>query len=134
MSRDVDALTRRVLGAVAELELVHNVMAENGPALENVGRELLRQHRKWGEQNHPDGTGQTYAAAVREAARQATDKAAAAGNLTWRLILLEEVWEALAETDEDLLARELEQVAAVAVQWRTTITRRQARRLEEPTA
>jgi len=36
---------------------------------------------------------------------------------TWEMILLEEVWEALAETDPVKLRAELIQVAAVAVAW-----------------
>jgi hypothetical protein len=43
----------------------------------------------------------------------------------WDVILMEEVYEALAEKDPDRLRAELVQVAAVAVQWIDCINRRQ---------
>jgi hypothetical protein len=46
--------------------------------------------------------------------------------LTWRDILLEEVYEAFAETDSDRLREELIQVAAVALSWVDAIDRRKS--------
>jgi hypothetical protein len=63
--------------------------------LDEVQDERRRQDAKWGEQNHPDGT-----------------------------IALEEVFEALVETDPAKLRDELLQVAAVAVAWVEAIDRR----------
>lgn len=119
-------------------------MAENPTiaVLVEVRMERHRQDAKWGEQNHPDGTGAmcmrdgrptadpTILEVRRERAqleRQACDEAALAGRLTWRHILREEVAEACAEDDPAKLRAELVQVAAVAVKWIEAIDRRQAR-------
>lgn len=119
-------------------------MAENPTiaVLVEVRMERHRQDAKWGEANHPDGTG---AMCIRDgrpvadpiilevrreraqADRQACDEAACAGRLTWRHILREEVSEACAEDDPAKLRAELVQVAAVAVKWIEAIDRREAR-------
>ncbi|MEV7011673.1 hypothetical protein [Streptosporangium sp. NPDC051022] len=118
-----DALTVDVyLGAATDEE--HKLRAE-----------LARQDEKFGEQNHPDGTGEAftnefgtiigpYLAKVHQ---RLCLEAADNGTLTWRHILLEEVYEALAETDPERLKAELLQVAAVAMQWRRAIDRWAAR-------
>lgn len=114
--------------------------------------ERRRQDEKWGEQNHPDGTGEHSmplsrivfhrpaapggrhcASELALLAKEATDRAARAGMVTWTDILLEEVFEALAEDDSDKLRTELVQIAAVATQWVEAIDRRQRVPLE-PTA
>lgn len=84
--------------------------------------ERLRQNEKWGEQNHPNGTAGRYAT-LANFYREATDLAASDGSLTYRHILLEEVFEAMAEDDPAKLRIELIQVAAVAVQWVEAIDR-----------
>lgn len=90
-----------------------------------VRREREAQDAKWGEQNHPDGTGLTLLDLERaEVARERCKEAAAEGRLTWRDILLEEVAEALAEADPELLRAELVQVAAVAHAWVEALDRR----------
>ena len=112
-----------------------------------IAQEVLaerdRQDTKWGEQNHPDGTGPrvhslsrlrhpgaephldvTLASDLAQAAKVATDTAADEGVLSWSDILLEEVFEALAEDDLDKLRNELIQTAAVAQQWVQAIDRR----------
>lgn len=114
-------------------------------AAQDVTTERARQDAKWGEQNHPDGTGERsiplgrivyhgpavpengdkhYAFGLALMAKQATDQAARAGTVTWADILLEEVFEALAEGDTARLRTELIQVAAVAQQWAEAIDRR----------
>jgi hypothetical protein len=110
-------------------------------AAADVAAERARQDAKWGEQHHPDGTGpdvRPLAALVANAHAQATapwlaarapsitDTKANAGQVTWRDILLEEVFEALAEDDPAHLRTELVQVAAVAQQWAEAIDRRAA--------
>jgi hypothetical protein len=108
-------------------------------ALAHVENELYRQDEKWGEQNHPDGTGRDCcpnewtiggsdtALELAEYAKEDNAAAVGRGDLTWRGILLEEVWEALAEPEgSDELRTELIQVAAVAVQWVRAIDRRRA--------
>jgi len=84
------------------------------------------QDAKWGEQNHPDGTGDDLDRLRADLAREATDSAAQEGRLTWKHILKEEFYEALAESDPARLRKELIQVAAVAVGWVEAIDRRAA--------
>lgn len=100
--------------------------------LAEVARERQRQDAKWGEQNHPDGTGpdvrlrwgaDTYAGAA-QVCRKLCQSAAADGANTFAGILLEEVFEGLAESDPKALRTELVQVAAVAVAWIEAIDRR----------
>jgi len=104
--------------------------------LDEVGRERLRQDAKWGEQNHPDGTGpdirwlQRHTAGPRAAFLANHFRARCQANGpeadNWRDILLEEVAEAFAEDDPDHLRAELVQIAATAVQWIEAIDRRAA--------
>ena len=93
--------------------------------------ESKRQDAKWGEQNHPDGTGLETDPEIRDIVQKECDKASDGGYLTWRLIFLEEVWEALAESDPEKLKNELLQAAAVALQWYQAIDRRLAREMSE---
>lgn len=93
--------------------------------------ERVRQDEKWGEQNHPDGTGPlkfslNYRVLIRpeDRVRYQCDKKHRAGVGTWADILLEEVFEAMAEDDPAKLREELIQVAAVAVSWVEAIDRR----------
>src|SRR4051794_4147319 len=90
---------------------------ETADALMDVARERFRQIAKWGAQTWPDGTGCVSYRNARDAAQRHTDDQAAAGRVTWTDILLEEVYEALAETHPDKLREELIQVAAVALSW-----------------
>lgn len=78
----------------------------------DVLHERERQDAKWGEQNHPIGTS-THAAQFRDSLREECDRAAKSGRLTWKHILFEEVYEALAETDPVKQRAELVQCAAV---------------------
>lgn len=92
-------------------------------------REILaerrRQDDKWGEQNHPNGTGGTQQIQDAAFAREYTDHLFGQGNGTWQAILNEEVTEAYAESDPAKLREELIQVAAVAVAWVEAIDRRE---------
>lgn len=106
--------------------------------LEEVRMERAAQDAKWGEQNHPDGTGWNsypfadtgfnldYRTGEEVAARfrNSCERRFAAGNGSWRDILLEEVAESLAEDNPGELREELIQVAAVAVAWVEAIDRR----------
>jgi hypothetical protein len=94
------------------------------PVLEEVAQERLRQIDRFGIQNHPDGTGGTPARSAADWARTKCDENAAAGSVTWRDILREETYEALAETDPVALRTELIQVAAVASAWVEALDRR----------
>jgi hypothetical protein len=104
-----------------DLAVLETVLAE-------IRAERGRQDAKWGEQNHPDGTGAQFAnRAAYERIR--TETAAADGALTFRHVLAEEVAEAYAESDPDRLRAELVQVAATAVCWIQAIDRRANRHL-----
>lgn len=94
--------------------------------LVEVWEERERQHAKFGEQNHVDGTGYAYLREQADKARRESEAAFAAGHGSWRLILREEYREALAESDPAKLRAELIQVAAVAVAWAEAIDRRTA--------
>lgn len=96
---------------------------EKWAVAEEVLRERNRQDIRWGEQNHPDGTGVDYDL-HRDMARRLCDENHAAGDGTWLHILLEEVYEAAAEDDQVKLRAELVQVAAVAQAWAEAIDRR----------
>ncbi len=78
--------------------------------------ERARQDLKWGEQNHPDGTGAYYTSEL-EATRADNEGAVKHDKLDWSLILLEEVYEALVETDPTAIKTELIQVMAVCKAW-----------------
>lgn len=101
--------------------------------LGHIAAEAKRQKDKWGEQNHPDGTGDYLAGAFGGGVlfetlanwfRDECDRAAKEGTLTWRHILLEETFEALAEADPAKLREELIQTTAVAASWIEAIDRR----------
>lgn len=84
---------------------------------EDVDAERQAQLAKFGDQRHPDGTGlPVYQHAARRY-RDHADRAAASGHLAWRDVLLEEVYEALAEGGPGRLRAELVQVAAVCAAW-----------------
>lgn len=93
-------------------------------ALGEVFAERERQDRKWGEQNHPDGTGRSVQRYLADSAKRNCQQAADEGRVSWAHILTEEFYEALAESDPEKLRAELLQVAAVAVAWVEAIDRR----------
>lgn len=100
--------------------------------LAEVADERDRQDHRWGQQNHPDGTGPRVPVAGRlcfaqdaaTEARHACERAAAEGSVTWEKVLREEFCEAVAEDDPARLRTELVQVAAVAIAWVQAIDRR----------
>lgn len=92
-------------------------------AILDVVDERIRQERKWGQQNHPDGTARPGDRKMADAARVIC-QANPPETDNWRDILEEEVHEAYAESDPSLLRAELIQIAAVAVAWAEAIDRR----------
>lgn len=90
---------------------------------QEIIRERWAQHARWGEQNHPDGTGSEEFREVANKARAYCQDAFAEGRGAWSHILNEEFCEALAERDRMKLRQELIQVAAVAVAWVEKIDR-----------
>lgn len=104
------------------------------PILLEIAAERSLQETVWGEQNHPNGTGPDTRllgnlpvyGRLRDQCKTRTDTNTAAGTVTFADILLEEVFEALAEADPAKLRTELVQVAAVAAQWVEAIDRADA--------
>ncbi|WAC65166.1 hypothetical protein OVA14_07135 [Agrococcus sp. SL85] len=129
--------------------LAHDEQHDMHLVLNEIADERERQNAKWGQQNHPDrrfgdrpllaianclrsGDPATVSsAALAGAAKRATNEEARRGSITWQDILLEEVFEAFAELDDEALRTELVQVAAVATQWVEAIDRRN-HNTEEP--
>ncbi len=114
----------------------HPVAPETFAVLVEVSAERAHQDAKWGQQNHPDGTGPDVPLSIRRLldaaeaafdARHQVEASAKAGTLTWLEILSEEIFEALAESDPAALRAELVQVAATAVCWIEAIDRRTRR-------
>lgn len=92
---------------------------------EAIDAERARQLAKFGDQHHPDGTGRDGYVEKADAARAACQADAdEPDGPRWSLILLEEVYEALAESDPVKLRAELLQVAAVCAAWIYDIDRR----------
>ena len=91
---------------------------------EDNDTERQRQLAKFGEQHHPDGTGLPIHQHAANRYRDAADRNAAAGVLAWRDVLLEEVYEAIAEKEPGALRTELVQVAAVCAAWVTDLDSR----------
>ncbi|MFI0373517.1 hypothetical protein ACH35V_37145 [Actinomadura sp. 1N219] len=92
--------------------------------LADVAAEREAQDRMWGVQEFPDGSGPEFTESAEEAKRECA-AAWTRGELTWRHILAEEFFEALAESDPRALRTELVQTAAVAVKWVQSLDRRQ---------
>lgn len=104
------------------------------PVLEEVKAELDRQYDRWGPQDHEDGTGpDVLFTDIRHSFQEITNGLKNHNDFIeqcgiapkWAPILLEEVFEAVSEKDQDNVREELIQVAAVAVQWIRAIDRRQ---------
>lgn len=94
-----------------------------------VREERDRQNAKWGQQNHPDGTGELMKWDA-DCARRICDNAFGQGRGTWKHIFDEEVCEAVAESDQEKLKTELIQVMAVCKAWIECIDRRKEQKCE----
>ena len=98
-------------------------------ALADVSHERRMQDAKWGPIDEkmltiPNGTGRSVQIVEAEIAKSLCETAFREGRGSFALILLEEVAEAMAESDEAKLRAELTQVAAVAVKWIEVLGRR----------
>jgi hypothetical protein len=119
---------------IKEMAALWPSTAQDADILREVAAERVRQDEKWGEQNHPDGTGPDVAwmlghgwtSSVMAATlyKKINDEKSDRGILTFLDIALEEIAEAFAEKDEALLRAELLQCAAVLVNWIGAIDRR----------
>lgn len=93
---------------------------------EEIDAERQRQLAKFGEQHHPDGTGNVSQQEYADVKRRWCEDAFGSGYGTWADILAEEVAEAEAERDPAKLRAELVQVAAVCAAWVADIDSRAA--------
>jgi hypothetical protein len=91
---------------------------------EAIDAERQRQLEKFGDQHHPDGTGSLTQVLEADKAREGCQAAFERGDGTWMHVLIEEVFEALAEEDPAKLRAELVQVASVCAAWVTDIDSR----------
>lgn len=104
--------------------------AETPRVLAEIAAERTAQDAKWGRQDHPDhvpNQGRAGVLAFEHVATQWKNRnkhREDRGDTAFDGILLEEVFEACAETDPAKLRAELIQVAAVAVCWIEAIDRR----------
>lgn len=92
-----------------------------------VTAERLNQVERWGQQDHPSSYGESDRRSYERTAnywKQINDARVNLESLAWDGILLEEVYEALAEIDPLLRREELIQVAAVATAEVEAIDRR----------
>lgn len=95
-------------------------------ALRGLDRERDRQIALWGRQSRLDGTGASFRG-MADLFRSACETAAAgAFGASWRHVLLEEIYEALAEHEPDRLRAELVQAGAVIVAWIEDLDERKA--------
>lgn len=117
-------LAARLLADVAAY--MGRTLGPDARILAEVQAERERQDARWGEQNHPNGTGALSCVLERDKARQGCENAFQRGDGTWMHVLIEEVFEAFAEEDPAKLRAELVQVAAVATNWIGAIDRRTA--------
>jgi hypothetical protein len=85
--------------------------------LADIADERRRQLTKWGIQHRSDGRIEPIMHRLAANARSNCDYLAEHGGADWRAVLLEEVYEAVAEDDPAALRAELVQVAAVAAAW-----------------
>lgn len=112
--------------------------------LGEITAERNAQDSKWGQQNHPDGTGPFMGISLPPSQpttslmdrshytytwlshyfRQRCNRLHDEGDGTWEQILSEEIYEAYAESDPVKLRTELVQSAAVIVAWIEAIDRR----------
>jgi hypothetical protein len=86
------------------------------PIFSEIVQERMRQHEKWGEQNHP----MLNIPFTREAMRNNMKAYKAINdngkNPSWFSILMEEVYESFAENEPEKIRAEMLQTSAVAVQ------------------
>jgi hypothetical protein len=85
--------------------------------LGEINAERFRQIAKFGEQHREDGTDPDFRNSADRAREACEIFQGRSGDAPWRLVLTEEFFEALAETDPGALRTELVQVAAVCVAW-----------------
>jgi hypothetical protein len=91
---------------------------------EAIDQERQAQLKKFGDQHHPDGTGYDGSTGHADYWRDRCAAAFRDDEGTWGHVLLEEVFEAMAESDPQALRTELIQCGAVIAAWVSDIDRR----------
>jgi hypothetical protein len=95
--------------------------------LHDIRAERRAQDEQWGaNRDHPDGTGSPEYQFYRNHYQAECQLKASNSAVTWDAILLEEVFEAMAELDPVKLRAELIDTAAVCAAWIEAIDRRTA--------
>lgn len=89
--------------------------------------ERRRQEQAWPGEQLSNGTGGDTARQLSDLVRKAVDALNNTLSNTFAHVLVEEVLEALAETNLDALRKEVVQIGAVAVKWIEHIDRRRRR-------
>lgn len=103
------------MGSVMQsLNILGDLAIPAKSVMHDVLHERVSQHERWGQQDLPYGTGGAHWVAKARHAKEMCELARDHGNLTHRHVLIEEVYEAFAESDPVKLRAELIQVAAVA--------------------
>lgn len=98
-----------------------------------VDDERQAQLAKWGDQRHPDGGYGANAVLCAELAYAMRAVNEDPAQRSWTAILLEEAYEAGAESDPAKLRTELIQVAAVCAAWISDLDRRTPQAADAPT-
>lgn len=108
--------------------------AETDRVLAQIYAERKRQEQLWGEQNHPllnaSNLSKVFAGRA-EAWKECNQDRVRQGDLSWDGILLEEIYEALAERNPMAMRAELVQAAAVIVNMIECIDRQAGQRAAE---
>lgn len=102
-------------------------VARQSRILLEIVNERDAQDALFGVQDLPDGTRADRFRPMADINRRACDEAFKYGRGTYRHVFLEEVYEALAESDPAKLRAELIQAVAVGVKWLEAIDRREGR-------
>lgn len=100
----------------------------------DVKFERDKQDSKWGQQDHRLGCGANIFKSMANEAKRHCDQQFKKGQGTWRHILIEEVYEALAESDPNKIREELIQVAAVVVAMVECLDRQTVSKLHTSTS
>lgn len=96
--------------------------------IQEIIQERKAQDKKWGEQNHKPGTSRKEYGYLADLFRKVCDNAFHTGKGTWTDILLEEVFEALAEEEPAKIKKELKQVAAVVITMLESLDRNELKK------
>jgi hypothetical protein len=132
MTEIIPEPTEPIIEPVPEPEpTVHPVTQQDIDTINDIASEIMdervAQIERWGQQDHPSSHSDLEIHQAKKAAdywKAVNDRRVEDGTLSWDGILLEEVFEALAESDDTLRREELVQVAAVAAAEIEEIDRR----------